>query len=324
MWFRVVAVLLHSEALMMTMSAVKAPAKVLIVGGGPVALLASKTIAKRGYDALLITSEVEFSNDLLWEEGEEKMTNLKLIDPNSESDVDAFESAVGQCEALCIAYDSGRTLDSKLLDVLMPEKSKIRRIALMSRHLNGKGQNPLCIAAKGAANREVWALTPDLKTNIDDFEARVAEKANAKNADLVTVRVGTLKGGGPGTAESKEERAASPSSCATTLSRTFYAKVIAKDLVNWQLLFDCGTQGIQLTPGDTAEGPGWKAVFASTSPEPEAGDSGRVATAQALALVLDHPDAGGKSFGIGTASARVPPDDAAWASSLQAVFAKAS
>ena len=298
------------------MSAVCAPSKVLVVGGGPLAVLTAKTLSSRGYETLLVTSEKGLSEELLSGPEESK---VRLVDPALDEDVAVFEASVANCDALCVAYDSPRTLPAKLLDVVLPETSRVKRIALVSRHLNGEGQNPLVVASKAAANREVWALTNELKEAFSTFETLVRDKAEARGADIVTIRVGTLKGGGPGTSETQEEWKNAKID-AETLSRAYYAKCIVKDLVNWQLLFDCGTQGLRLTPGDSAPGPGWRAVFTSTSPEAEAGDSGRVATAQAIARALAHPNAGGKSFGINTELSRLPPSNSQWDTLLNTVL----
>jgi hypothetical protein len=42
-----------------------------------------------------------------------------------------------------------------LLDVVLPASSTAKRVACMTRNLNGKGLGPFVAASKGAANKEV-------------------------------------------------------------------------------------------------------------------------------------------------------------------------
>ena len=68
-------------------------------------------------------------------------------------------------------------------------------------------------------------------------------------------------------------------------------------------------------------GPSWRAVFTSTSPDAEDGDTGRIAAAQALIRSLSLEGAGGKDFGVCTAQGRTSPTDSEWSDMLTTVLA---
>uniref|UniRef100_A0A7S3JUR7 Precorrin-2 dehydrogenase n=1 Tax=Aureoumbra lagunensis TaxID=44058 RepID=A0A7S3JUR7_9STRA len=307
------------------LAAIAPNSKVLVVGSGPISVLASKTAALKGYTTLLVTSTPDLARELLWLDGpledakEDLPKNPLLLDPSQDEDVATFEKEAINCQGVIVAYDADRVLSDSLLELILPTKkqTKVQRVTLMSRHLNGKANGPLSAAAKVAANKDVFAFNKQIEQQYRDYEKRVKERCVQVSADLVIIRAGTLKGGGPGSIEISQSR---DSTQTPTLTRAYYAKVIQKDLVNWQLLFDCDTQGVVLTPGDTAQGPGFRAVFTSTSPNAEPGDSGRVGVAQALVRSLALPNAGGAEFGVNTASARQPPSEDDWAAQFANVL----
>jgi len=291
--------------------AVPSGGKVLAVGNGPVFLLAAKTAARAGYETTIVSARVDLFEKLLWTAGdaegngrEEPDANLKVLSVSDDADVDAFDAAVAGADALVIAFDAEQTLTDALLDVVLPESGGAGRVALLSKHLSGKGYGPLSAASKAAANKEVWACTRDRVAMYRDFEAKLRTKCAARGAELTIVRCGTLKGGGPGAADDRVEGV-------PTLSERLYDD-LNKDLVNWQLLFDCDTKGAKLTKGDTAEGPGFRAVFTSTASDAQPGDSGRVQVCQALVRSLGRADCAGAEFGVTTAKAEGHLTDAEW------------
>ena len=198
-----------------------------------------------------------------------------------------------------------------MLDVVLPATGGAKRVACLSKHLNGKGYGPFVAASKTAANKEVWAASDKQVQMYRDFENKLKSKlASREGSGLTIVRCGTLKGGGP----------ASPDDPipddVPTLSEKLYDD-LAKDIVNWQLLFDCDTRGVALTPGDSAEGPGLRAVFTAC-----ASDACRAIRARpGLPGLVDHSrdDARGKNL----ASRRRRPrhsSDAEWAAALDSVL----
>ena len=293
------------------MAALAPGANVLAVGNGPVFLLSAKTAAQAGYKVTIVSNRKELFDSLLWSPARDETpdANLRILGVESDEDVSAFNEAVATADGLIIAFDGEQVLTDSLLDVVLPAEGGASRVACLSKSLSGKGMGPFVSASKVAANNEVWAAPEARVAMYKEFEAKLKKGGR----EVTVVRAGTMKGGGPG----DPDNAAPPS---MTLSEKFYAELPQKDLVNWQLLFDCETRGIALTPGDTASGPGFKAVFTSTSSNAEPGDAGRVALAQALVRSLSREDAANKEFGVSTAEGRDYPSDADWDAALSAVL----
>ncbi len=300
----------------LTMAAVPPGGRVLAVGNGPVFLLAAKTAAKMGYKTTIVSAREELFTQLLWSEAREEPRdpNLTVLGVTRDEDVEAFNDAVANADGLIIAFDAEQTLTDTLLDVVLPATGGAKRVACLSKHLNGKGYGPFVAASKTAANKEVWAASDKQVQMYKDFENKLKAKLSTREGSGMTiVRCGTLKGGGP----------ASPDDPipddVPTLSEKLYDD-LAKDIVNWQLLFDCDTRGVALTPGDSAEGPGLRAVFTACASDASPGDSGRVQVCQALVRSLARDDAEGKEFGVTTAAAEKHSSDAEWAAALDSVL----
>lgn len=294
-----------ASALTLRMAVVPPGGDVVCVGAGAVFLLTAKTSAAAGYKTTIVSNDRAAFERLLWGEDEPNQ-NLQILSPD---DFERFSQIADRAPGVLIAFDGDQTLSENLLDVVLPSP---KRVALMSRNLNGKGMGPFVTASKVAANKEVWTVSDELVDMYRKFEASVAERA----ADLVVVRAGTLKGGGPGDLNSVNEKG---DKAATSLTYGFYRQG-QQDLVNWRLVFDCDTCGMSLMPGDTAPGPGWRAAFTATSPDAEPGDSGRIAIAQALVRSLSVPGLAGRDFGVVTRKARLPPTDADWAAEFAKVM----
>ena len=79
-----------------------------------------------------------------------------------------------------------------------------------------------------------------------------------------------------------------------------------------------GTLGVALTPGDTAEGPGFQAAFTATSDGACKGDSSRINVAAALVQSLGRDGVAWRDFGVTTVASRRPPSASEW----DAEFAK--
>ena len=58
-------------------------------------------------------------------------------------------------DAVLVAIDGDDAMSDGLLDVVIPEGTAVKRVVVMSRHLNGKGLGPFVSASKSAANKEV-------------------------------------------------------------------------------------------------------------------------------------------------------------------------
>jgi len=310
------------------MGAVPPGGKVLCVGNGPVLLLAAKRAALEGYATTVVAgSSYETYMDLLYEGGDysKPVENLVLLESITGPNEQMFDDLLATCDGLLVAIDGDEAISEGLLDVVLPAGvSTCKRIVAMSRNLNGKGLGPFVAASKTAGNREVWAGGKDAVASYRTMEAKLAALCAATSADqamdCVVVRAGTLKGGGPGADDTPETKRLG-------LAYSFYG-MGQQDLVNWRLLFDAQAQGVVLTPGDSAEGPGLSGVFAATATAGGTkGDSGRLGVAGAMVKALDlalGPEGGGGGggggsrrspvfdFGVGTAESRTPPTDIEW------------
>jgi hypothetical protein len=102
---------------------------------------------------------------------------------------------------LIVAFDSEKqAMPDSALSVFLPTGSKLKRVALMSRYLNGAGMVFFPKAAKFAANAEIWAGDPDLVAQYKAQEASVRARAKEVGASTTIIRAGTLKGGASGDA----------------------------------------------------------------------------------------------------------------------------
>ena len=295
-------------------------ASVTVIGRGYISLLAAKLAALRGYSTNFICppGEEETVKSLL---GEDPATS---IPPNMQlvpaADTDALEKAASEMDAMLIAVDDTSVLDVGVVNYLLNADlaKKCKRVVAMSRNLNGKGMGFLATASKATANREVWDNSN--KGEFELFEKAVKEACGKlDDCEWTVVRAGTLKGGACGEINLTDEEGtviegeANPEYCPQYLSRKFY-ELTKKDIVTWNLLFDCAVRGVKLSKGDAFPGPGGKAVFTATSAEVCDGDSSRAAVAEAMVRSLERADCGNIDFGVATAAARVPPTEEEWAS----------
>ena len=168
----------------------------------------------------------------------------------------------------------------------------------MIRNLNGKGMGLLVKAAKMSANSEVW--DGSTSSVYEKFEENLKKKAAACGAQYTIARAGTLKGGACGEKEHNQ------------FLTTKYYEMTKKDIVTWQLLFDCNVRGVKLAKGDVLPGPGGRAVFTATGTDELPGDTSRSGIAEAMVKSLEFENAGDTDFGVATAQSRDPPTDDQW------------
>lgn len=281
-----------------------AGAEVLVVGRGPVMLLAAKTAALKGFSTTcLIGTDLAMADRLL---GDTTGLDLSLLPVAGESaDASKIEQAVTGAKGLILAFDGEEVVTQKALDVFMPSSGQsLQHVSVLSRNLNGAGMGFFASASKAAANREVWAGGAALVEAYRDMEKRVAARAEEVGAQRTVIRAGTLKGGGCGDPTAGGDSA--------LLTDALYT-IGQQDVVNWRLLFDCDTLGVVMKRGDVMPGPGFTAALTATSPEAHDGDSGRGGVANALVEALRVEAAANADFGVGTAKARASPTPEEWA-----------
>jgi len=272
--------------------------KVGVIGQGYISILIAKIAALAGYqtwfvcppgDEEKVISLIDSSGNL--------PANLKII-PGS--DTDLVDSQMRETDALMVAVDNDSIISIPVLKYLIsPEVAlKLKRVVGMSRNLNGEGMGFFVKASKISANKGVWdcSTAEDYKT----FEEVVKEQSAACGVEYTFARAGTLKGGGCGENEFDQY-----------LTEKYY-KLVKKDVVNWNLLFDCQVRGVKLARGDVLPGPGAKAVFTATGVEEALGDTSRCSLADAMVRSLAFESCGNLDFGVGTVGSRTPPTDSEW------------
>ena len=210
-------------------------------------------------------------------------------------------------DGLIVAFDGEQGLPEGPMNVFMPDAgSKLKHVSLMSRYLNGKGMGFTVNAAKIAANAEIWAGSKAAKEMYQGVEQRVTRRAAELGASYTIIRAGTLKGGGQGDTTAEDGGGEK-----TFLDPYFYT-LGQQDLVNWRLLFDCSSLGVELSRGDTLPGPGFTAALTATGLGD--GDSHRGAVATALVEALAAPAAADADFSVKTIEGReFPKGEATWA-----------
>uniref|UniRef100_A0A6V2A3Q4 NAD(P)-binding domain-containing protein n=1 Tax=Ditylum brightwellii TaxID=49249 RepID=A0A6V2A3Q4_9STRA len=281
-----------------------------IVGRGYVATLAAKLAALRGYDTWMLCPQGQEPTitqlmDTTTPDGTQLPPNLQLV---TAADEEKIASCLAKTSAIICSVDDieGLFNEGALKYVCNPTSSpNLKRVVGMSRNLNGKGMGFLVAASRRAANSEVWdnGNTKEYQS----YEALLKEVAADCGAEYTIVRAGTLKGGACGDPGSENGEAYFPQ----YLSTKFY-EMTKKDIVTWQLLFDCKVRGVSLAKGDVMVGPGGKAILTASSPEECKGDSSRAAVAEAMVRSLDMDCAGNVDFGVSTKEGRCPPTEEEW------------
>uniref|UniRef100_A0A7S1FQU8 NAD(P)-binding domain-containing protein n=1 Tax=Corethron hystrix TaxID=216773 RepID=A0A7S1FQU8_9STRA len=290
-----------------------------VVGAGYAAVLAAK-IAKTvgGFDTWILCppDEVETFDDVIYgsyaarvEAGEDGM---RYVSPE---DVEGVLRE-GKTDAVLMVVDGEGCLrpesTQQIIEWGAGDGGRLKRVAVMSRNLaNNQGYGFFARAAKTAANVEIW-LGPDTRRDVLDqykeFEKTVKDTCAANGVDHTIARAGTLKGGGCG------EDGAHPQ----FLTKSYYERT-KKDIITWQLLYDCAVRGVTLTKGDVATGPGNTAVLNAVDAKAHAGDTSRGGLAEAIVRSLMREEMAGMDFGVGVAEGREPPTDSEWEALFQSL-----
>ena len=198
--------------------------------------------------------------------------------------------------------DDETVMDEAVLKFLLkPENAK--RVVGMSRNLNGKDMGFFVKASKISANRQVWdgSTSKQYKAFEESLKkcasAIGAEYTIAIGAEYTIARAGTLKGGASGDSEEPYKQ---------FLTKQFY-EMTKRDIVTWNLLFDCDIRGVRLAKGDVLPGPGSKAVFTATGTDASPGDTSRSGICEAMVKSLAVENAANMDFGVATEESRSLP-----------------
>lgn len=284
----------------MKMATVSPPSTIGIVGRGFISVLTAKLAALKGYNTwmLMPPGQRETILELLSDDAQ-GIPNLELIEA---TDADRFNGSIESTNAIIIAVDDDTTMDEMVLNyVLNPDTAKnVKRVVAMSRNLNGKDMGFFVKASKFSANAEVWDGSKTKE--YQEFENIIKRQTALLDAEYTIVRAGTLKGAGRGIDEEAFDQ---------FLSKKYY-DMVKKDIINWQLLFDCNVRGVGLSRGDVLPGPGSKAVFTAIDTKACPGDTGRCGIADAMIRSLEFEITTNMDFGVATQDSRTPPTDEEW------------
>lgn len=281
-----------------------------IVGKGYISYLTAKLASKAGYKTWMLypPSELDTIKKLMQTANEELPENLEFL---SIEDGELVQDKIKNTNALIFAADDpdNGVVDSSIIQFMINEATmstkSLKRVCILSRNLNGSGLGFFSKAAKATANSEVWSGDEKLIKMYKKFENQINEavkKECSEETDVSVVRAGTLKGGACGDAAQDDY-------FPQYLSPYFY-EVTKKDIITWQLLFDCNVRGVKLFQGDSMQGPGGKAILTANSSEACEGDSSRCAVAEALVRSMKLEK--GVEFAVGTTEGRIPPTENEW------------
>jgi len=285
----------------------KAP--IVVVGNGGIQILAARLAAIRGYETTLacapqfIEQVKGFLYDDTYTADNLPLTILPIA--GDEADADVIAAAAEAAEGLIICFDQeAQFMPEAALNVFL--KPNLKRVSVMSRSLNGEGMGFFANAAKKAANAEIWAGDANLVKEYKAMESMIKARAVEVGASTTIVRAGTLKGGASGDA-------LSGGSGEAMFMNPKYYQMGQQDVVNWRLLYDCGSLGVKLLKGDVLPGPGFMAAMTATTPEGGQGDSHRGAVAMSLVEALRSEAATDADFSVETELSREFPSEEEWA-----------
>jgi len=299
-------------AMTMAMSTLAPGANVVVIGGGAIQSLASRIAALRGYKATVALPEQEMGTaralifDDLHPEGSIPITLLPISGPDADSST--IEACVESADGLIICFDNEQAFMPESAMKIFTAGGNVKHIALMSRYLNGAGMGFFPNAAKVAANSEIWAATDALVAQFKMQDEMIKSRAKELGASFTIIRAGTLKGG------ASADAAISEGGGEAQFLNPFFYTLGQQDVVNWRLLYDCASLGVELSKGDTMPGPGFSAALTATSAEGGAGDSHRGAVATALVESLRVDAALGSDFSVASKPATAFPKPEQWAS----------
>lgn len=268
-----------------------------VIGRGFVSVLTAKLLALKGYDTwMIIPPGAEETTKILM--GDISGKKLELVQA---ADSETIQSRAASMSALIIAIDDTNAIDASVVEYLLQTDNakNVQRIVGMSRNLNGQNMGFFVKASKATANANVW--DGSTLEQFRAYETLLKQKAADLGADYTIVRAGTLKGGACGEKDQFPQ----------FLTTDFY-EMTKRDVVNFNLLFDCNIRGVTLAKGDVMKGPGNKAIFTATSNEACDGDTSRCGVAEAMVRSLALEQTANVDFGVGTAASREPPADVEW------------
>ncbi|GMH75323.1 hypothetical protein TrST_g7979 [Triparma strigata] len=292
---------------------------VLVVGSGPLPLVAVKTAYFAGYKKvyhLLPPNVHERSAKLMFGDGYSYTTDeegclsppftsqsgfddgscggkIKFLDGGDPSSTEELACVDG----IVFASDNFEpAVPLEVANYLMECASDLKQVSVHSKTMNEEGYGWIVSAARKTANKDIWDRNKDDIQKLTSFTEGVKKKAAEKGAGVTVIKTGTLKGGGWGVTNlgddaEGDEKVGPEGEESYGLSDAFY-KAVQRDIVNFQMLYDCETSDVYVMKGDVGVGGGGTQVLKANSSKEEAGDSGRKGTAGALVYSLASGEAG--------------------------------
>eukprot|EP00588_Corethron_pennatum_P013769 CAMPEP_0194271598 /NCGR_PEP_ID=MMETSP0169-20130528/5342_1 /TAXON_ID=218684 /ORGANISM="Corethron pennatum, Strain L29A3" /LENGTH=354 /DNA_ID=CAMNT_0039013981 /DNA_START=56 /DNA_END=1120 /DNA_ORIENTATION=- len=297
--------------------------KVGVIGAGFQAVLTAKVASiVGGYDTWIVCppgEEAKFDELIYASDSEKGKDGSAPIQYVQSEDIENLLKA-GDTEALFMIVDGEGTLRPDSIGKIFDwGGDKLKRVVAMSRNLaNNEGYGFFAKAAKTGANNEIWLgpeSPPELIRQYKEFEDTVKKSCEKNGIEYTIARAGTLKGGGIGAYEEDSEVDDEESgNCYPQYLTKRYYELTKKDLITWQLLYDCDVRGVTISSGDVAPGPGFKAILNAKNNKANAGDTSRCGLAETMVRSLSVESAGNADFGVGVADSRTIPTDEEWTS----------
>ena len=265
------------------------PVVVLGPGSLDLRLLTAKLAARSGFPTSIIAGQG--AQQLWWEQmygeeyvaGESDTGKARLLTSS-----DAREKAFQEAEALCIVSD-GAALPEAALDSVLSAAPNVKRCVLVSKMgVTRASTGPLGLGKEGVEQR--------------DAEERLRAACGASDIELSIVRVGTLKGGGPG---------ASPGGVDVGLARPYYDNIFDIEQLRVTQAYDKLTLGAAVAKGDPYDlvnslvRLGRKGSF-----EPQDDETSRVVACSAVVAALRLASA--MEFSVSSAKKEAVPTSGQW------------
>lgn len=269
-------------------TAIAAPAPVVVFGPGSldVRLITAKLAARAGFATSIIAgagAENQWRRFL----GEEASDDIALV--SSPEDIGA---ALAEAAALCIVCDESPLPEETMVSAL-EAAPKLERVVLLSKHGVTRAQG-------GPFDRLTGGL----------FALKEGEEALAKalgEKELSIVRVGTLKGGGPG----RVEGGVVVSGVELGLAKTYYDSILELETALVTQAYDKFTLGAKCARGDPIDPPNPVIKLANRgSFEPRDDETSRIVACAAAVQALRHPTA--LELSVSAAKGEAPPTSGQW------------
>mmetsp|Transcript_48348 Transcript_48348/g.111936 ORF Transcript_48348/g.111936 Transcript_48348/m.111936 type:complete len:291 (-) Transcript_48348:140-1012(-) len=269
-------------------TALQPPAPVVILGPGSLdlRLVTAKVAARAGFRTSVLSTPQQQYSTRRWmygkdyaEGGSDDAENVQLrIEPS------AIADAVKEASAICLVCDTAPLPDSSL-GSLLDAAEAVQRFVLVSR----MGVTHAKAGPFGLGKGDVELL---------QGEQRLRDAAAAGGFDLSIVRVGTLKGGGPGKAE-------------LGLSKAYYDSIYELETALVTQSYDKFTLGAKCAAGDPIDMANpIMAMAYRGSFDPRNDETSRVVAARAVVGMLRHPAA--VEFSLSSAKGEMPPTEGQW------------